>query len=154
MVGSRRQGFDNPTFGNGAAVARVDHGLQLAAERGQISELPVHLAQMPVGDAVDTGAVAGPVIRQTQQRPHLIEREAQIARAPDERQAAKLSRAIGAVVARAAGGRWQQADALVISHRLDLGVRRLAEIADRQRHALDPVVATAPTWVVALMIAR
>ena len=42
---------------------------------------------MIAGEVVDRRAVAAAVVREFQQRAHLVERKAEIARAPDERQA-------------------------------------------------------------------
>src|SRR3546814_3509170 len=96
---------------------------------------------MRLGDAVDIGTVATPIVGQSEQRPHLIERETQIARAPDERQPPQFGTAIIAVISGRAPRLRQQADPFVIADGFDLGVGRLAEIADRQRsdeHTSEP----------------
>lgn len=48
-------------------------------------------------------------------------------------------------VVRASRGFRKQANPLIIADRLDLPVCGFAHFPDRQRHALDPVVATGPT---------
>src|SRR3546814_3226240 len=81
---------------------------------------------MRLGDAVDIGTVATPIVGQSEQRPHLNERETQIARAPDERQPPQFGTAIIAVISGRAPRLRQQADPFVIADGFALGVGRLA----------------------------
>src|SRR3546814_3966237 len=70
---------------------------------------------MVASERIDRRAVPAAIVRQRQQRAHLVEREAEIASATDERQATQLGRAIGAVIARRPRGPRQQPDPLIIA---------------------------------------
>ncbi len=141
---NRSKRLYNATIGNDAAIAGIDHGLKLFAKGAQVGQLAIHLQQVLFGDPVDTGTIAAAVARDAQQCTNLIERKPKVAGTTDKGQSAKLRLAIVPVVARRPRRLGQQADLLVIADRLDLRGRSLAHIADRECHALDPVVATGP----------
>jgi hypothetical protein len=80
--------LDDPAIGYGTPVTGLDHRLQLSTQRGQVGDLAIDIEKMRFGDSIDAGAVAALVPGQLEQLTHLIEREAEIARTPDEGKAA------------------------------------------------------------------
>jgi hypothetical protein len=121
---ARRESLNDPTFANRAVTALPDQRVQLAAQRREIDQLALYLRQVCARDEIDR--LAGPIllVGEIKQRPDLLNRKTEIARAPRERKAAGMCSGIVAVIARRAGRRGQQADALVIADGFRLGIGR------------------------------
>ena len=138
---SGRQSLNNPAFGDCAAAALIDHAVEFPPQGTQVGDLSIDLGPMFLGDDVD--GVAGPIalVRQFKQRANLVEREPEVARAPDEAQPIEVFGSVGAVIAGRPGRCRKELDPFIIADGLDLGVRPASQLADCQvifRHALDP----------------
>jgi hypothetical protein len=83
----------------------------------------------------DLSAGIGAAVDQAEQLADLLDRETEIAAAPDKGEAPDQTLPIEAVPAGAAGRRRQQADSLVIADRLDVATAADGERATRQRLA-------------------
>lgn len=66
-------------------------------------------------------AGADRIVREPEQRPYLIETEAQLARAANEAEALQVGQTVTTVTGNRATRRWEEADALVIAYGLDVG---------------------------------
>jgi hypothetical protein len=80
---SGRKSFDDPAFGNGAAAALTDHAVEFPTQGSQICDLSIDLGPMFLGNGIDGFAGSIALVRQVEQCANLVERESEIARAPD-----------------------------------------------------------------------
>ena len=94
-----RQRLYDAAVGDDAVSALVDHPVQLGLERLEIGDLVFDLGAMLLGDGVDRSAWLLAIVRQCEQRPDLIKREAEIACAADEAQPVEMRAIIGTVIA-------------------------------------------------------
>ena len=101
----RRESVDNPAFGDRAAAALIDHAVEFATQGTQVGDFSINLGPVFHGNGID--GFAGPIalIRQVKQRANLVEREPEVARAPDEAQPIEVLGSVGAVIAGCPGRR-------------------------------------------------
>lgn len=146
LASAGRQRLDDAALRDRAVPAAVDPVAQRALHGAKVADLALHLRQMLARDRIDVSAVALALVGKVEQRPDLVECEAQVARAPDEAQAAEMVRRVAPVIAAGARRGGQEPDPLVVADRLHLGVGRPRELSDREplfiRHGLDPVATT------------
>src|SRR5690606_39136796 len=121
----RRQRLDDPAFGDCAAAALAENAVQLAAQGLKIPDLALHLAEMLARDRVNSLTRSIALIRKSEEVAHLLDREAEIARAANEAETTEMRGRIAPVIAASALGLRQEPDALVIPDRLYLRVGRL-----------------------------
>src|SRR5947209_930977 len=105
-------------------TALPDQVPKLASQCRVVCDLALDFREVLVGDDVYRVAILLSVVGQVEQSAHLLEREAEVARPPDEAQATQMRGPVGPIVARGARRRGQQADPLVVADRLHLGSRR------------------------------
>src|SRR5690606_4530177 len=81
---ARRERLDDAALGDRASAALADDAVQLMAQSLKIADLSLHLHQVLARDGIDR--IAGPValIGKPEEIAHLLDRETQIARPPDE----------------------------------------------------------------------
>lgn len=72
------------------------------------------------GDAFHLGAGISAAVDELQQRPDLVQREAELPSPADEAKPSPLGLAVQAMAALASGGRRQQPDPLVVADRFDI----------------------------------
>jgi hypothetical protein len=85
-----REGFQNAAFGNGAVAALSDHRFQFPAQRGQVSQLPLHVRKVFAGDCVNRFAGLLFVVGQIEQRPDFLDGKSEVAGAAGEGEAADM----------------------------------------------------------------
>ena len=71
-------------------AALPDQVSKLASQCREIGDLALDFREMLAGDDVDRGAILLSVVGKAEQSAHLLEREAEVARPPDEAQAAQM----------------------------------------------------------------
>src|SRR5262245_2853868 len=96
---------DRAFLARAGALAAPDHALELRAQRFEARDLALDVFEMRLGDAVGARArLLGPVAER-QQLADRVEREAELARMADEREALQMLRVVNALIAgRARGG--------------------------------------------------
>lgn len=124
------QCFDDPAVGNRALAALADQLVELAAQCAEICNFLIDLREMRTRDGVDGTARAIPIVGKGEELAHLIEREAQVARAADKGEPGEMVAAIIAVIARSAPGLGKQSDLLVETNGFDLGRGDACQFAD------------------------
>lgn len=92
--------------GYGTAVALSGHLPQHALDLPEVRDLPPHVVEVVDGDALHLGAGVSAAVDQPQERPHLVEREAELAGPADEAEAPGLCFSVEAMApsVRVAGG--------------------------------------------------
>lgn len=145
VVGTKRviaQHFDDPTVGNFPARALQNHAFKLGLQRGQARKAAFNLGQLRLRDGISGGAGLIGSVRQTEKVPDRFQREAQIARMPDEGETFHRLAAIEPLVARTAFSFGQEADLLVVADRRNLHPGGLAQFSDGQHQIpLEAIVA-------------
>src|ERR671919_1715428 len=96
----KTQGVDDGAFGDRAALALRRHVVENPGELLEVGDLAPDVGEMLQGHRPDLGTGPGVAVDQGQQAAHLVEREAELTRAPDERQSLQVLRRIVAVAAR------------------------------------------------------
>ena len=136
------QHLDHPAIGDLPACALHDHAFEFGFQRGQPRKAAFNLGQLRPGDGIGGGAGLIRIVRQAEKIADRFEREAQIARMPDEGQPFQRLAAVEPLVARAAFGFGQEADLLVVADRRHLHPGRLAQFSDGQHQIpLEAIVA-------------
>ena len=118
---------------------------QLPAHRPEVGDLTVHIRQVLPCNDINRIARSIALIRQAEKVSDLVDREAEMARAPDEAEAVSVAQGLKPEVSSAPVRLGHETDALVVPDCLDLGARRFRDFANGKvfpRHGLDPVVAT------------
>ena len=82
--------FDDAAVGHGSMAALPDKEIQFSAQRRQIGQLALHLGKMLTGDCVNSLARPLLLVCAVKQRPNLLNRESEVASAPDEDEAAEM----------------------------------------------------------------
>lgn len=136
------QNFDDPAIGNLAARTLHDHALEFGFQRGQARKATFDFDQLRPSDGISGGTGLVGIVRQAQEIPDRLEREAQIARMPNEGEPFHRLAAIKPLVARAAFGFGKEADLLVIADRRNLHSGGFAQFSDGQHQIpLEAIVA-------------
>ena len=91
MIGQR---FDDPAVRHPAAVARINHALQLGPQGGELSDPAVDLIQMPARDGIDVLARPVGIVSQSQQLANRVLRETEIAAVPHKGQPRQVLRPV------------------------------------------------------------
>src|SRR6516164_2899864 len=133
---------DDRTSGDGVAAALRRHRLEHPFELSQIGNFAADFAHMIARQLFDLSAGIGAAVDEAEQLADLLDRETEIAAAPDEVEAPDQTLPIEAVPAGAAGRRRQQADSLVVADRLDIAAGAGGEFSARQRLAYPSGLAT------------
>ena len=145
VVGAKRviaQHFDDPTVGNLPARALQNHAFKLRLQRGQAREAAFDLSQLRLCDGIGCRARLIGSVRQTEEIADRFQREAQIARMPDEGEPFHRLAAIEPLIACAAFGFRKEADLLVVADRRHLHPGGLAQFSDGQHQIpLEAIVA-------------
>lgn len=145
VVGTKRviaQYFDDPAVRNAPTRALNDHTFKFGLQSGQARKAAFNLGQLRLRDGIGGGARLIGSVRQTEKVPDRFQREAQIARMPDEGEPFHRLAAIEPLVARAALGLGKQADLLIIADRGNLHPSGLAQFSDGQHQiSLEAIVA-------------
>ena len=105
---------DDRTIGDDVAAALRRHRLEHPFELSQIGNFAADFAHMIARQLFDLSAGIGAAVDEAEQLADLLDRETEIAAAPDEVEAPDQTLPIEAVPAGAAGRRRQQADSLVV----------------------------------------
>ncbi|CCV05765.1 hypothetical protein MESS2_1660006 [Mesorhizobium metallidurans STM 2683] len=101
----------------------------------QFLELHANLGQMLLGQVPGFETGSAPILYERCQRSDLLDREAEVPTAPDERQPLHGIIAIASLVALLAIGPRQQPDLLVVAYRWRVGASPFGDLADPQsRH--------------------
>src|SRR5262249_40261290 len=129
------QNLDHAALGDAPFPALRDHPLELAAQRGERVDLPLHLGEMRAGDGVGLGAALLRTIAEREQLADRLERKSELARMANEGEALEMRVAIDALVAGRARGLGQKAQLLVVAQGLNLAARRARRLADGKGHA-------------------
>ena len=124
---------DDRAIGYGVAAALGGHRLEHPLEPSQIGNFAADFSYMIARQLLDLTTGIGAAVDQVEQLPDLLDRETEIAAAPDEVKPPDETLPIEAVPAGAAGRRRQQADALVVTDRLDIAAGAGGEPPARQR---------------------
>src|SRR5262249_3369806 len=127
--------IDDRAIGYGVAAALGGHRLEHPLELSQIGNFAADFAYMIARQLFDLSAGTGAAIDQAEQLVDLLDRETEVAAAPDEVKPPDQTLSIDTVPARAAGRRRQKADSLVVADRLDIAPSAGGECAARQRLA-------------------
>ena len=136
------QDLDDMTIGNPPARALHDHTFKLGLQRGQARKAAFNLGQLRLRDGIGCRARLIGSVRQTEKVPDRFQREAQIARMPDEGEPFHRLAAIEPLIARAAFGFGKKANLLVIADRRNLHPGGLAQFSDGQHQIpLEAIVA-------------
>src|SRR5215472_19183523 len=128
---------DDRAIGYGVAAALGGHSLEHPLELSQIGDLAADLAHMIARQLFDLSAGVVAAVDEAEQFADLLDREAEIAAAPDKVEASDETLPVETVPAAAAGRRRQQAHSLVIADRLDVAAGTDGECPARQRLALS-----------------
>ena len=111
------------------AVAAVDEAGQRGAHALELGDLAVDLPEVRLGHLLHVAAGAGLVLVEREQRPALLDREAERAGAAEERQLVHVGGREGAVAV-AAAARADQADVLVVADGLRRQAAPLGDVSD------------------------
>jgi len=111
---------DNRAIGYGVSAALCGHRLQHPLQPSQIGNFAADFAHMIACQLFDLSAGIGAAVDQTKQLADLLDRETEIAAAPDKVYAPYQTFPIEAVPTRATGWRRQKADSLVVADGLDV----------------------------------
>jgi hypothetical protein len=142
------QHFDDPTLGDPAAPAFLNHARQFGFQSVEPRDTALHGHKMLPRNGVHSGTGSAGVVRQRQQGTDTIQREAQLAAVPDEGQPVYMLPGVGSMVSGRAGRDGQNAGFLVIADRLDFSAGERCQIAYGERgrgyrcDPLEPLVAT------------
>src|SRR6516165_429258 len=126
---------DDRAVGYGVAAALRRHCLEHPLEPSQIGNFAADFAHMIARQLFDLSAGVGAAVDEAEQFADLLNREAEIAAAPDKVEAPDQTLPVETVPAGGAGRRRQQAYSLVIADRLDIAAGAGGERATRQRLA-------------------
>lgn len=126
------QNLDHAAFPDRAMRTLRHHLLQLAAQRRQLRDPPVHRLQLRLRDGVGSGAGLVRIVLQGQQVADRVEWKAKVAGMADEKQSCQGIARIEALVPFAPTGGVQKADLLVIADRRHLDPGGLTQFSDRQ----------------------
>jgi len=118
-----------------AGIAFGDQIGERGLHRAQIVDLGQYVGQMFACDGFHliTGAI--PLIDETQQGAHFVQREAQLPGAADEAETFDMGGAVGPVAALGASGFGQHADLFIEPDCFDVAARTPRECADREERA-------------------
>ena len=133
------QDLENPAVRCLAAFALAQHPLELAAQRLQAGKALLDLPQLPMGDGVDVPAVVVRTVGKVQELANGVEREAELPRVPDERQAVERRLTVAALPAFRPLRFGHQPDLLVVADRRNLGPGPSRQHADAQQRRLPDV---------------
>jgi len=109
------QRIDDRTLRHGSTFALSRHLGQRALDLPQIHDLPPNLVQVVDGDALHLGAGVSAPVDELQERPDLIQCEAELASPTNEAQPPALSFSVLAVATIAPAGGRHQPDPLIVS---------------------------------------
>ncbi len=126
------QGLNDAAGGDFALTAAARHAFEFLFESVELRDLFAYIAQMPVGNVVDSSATGLPIIGETQQFFHVVERKTEIPAPPNEAQALHLCLRINPVSTRAARRLRQNTNLFVIPDGLNFAARFCSECSYRQ----------------------
>jgi hypothetical protein len=96
-------------------VAAVDEIGHVSFQRAQLGQPSPDRLEMRLADIAGCGAVAVGIIREVNKLPHLLDREAEVAKAADEGQVVDGILTIAPLTTVLPSGAWQEPDILVIA---------------------------------------
>jgi hypothetical protein len=124
------EGVDDGALRHGSPVALSCHLRQDALDLPEVCDLPPDLVEVADRDALDVRARVAAPIDELQERPDLVQREAELAGPADEAQPQALGFSVEPMAAVAPRSGRHQANPLVISDRLDVAAGSLRQGAD------------------------
>src|SRR5579863_8019522 len=130
------QNLDHPAVPDPSAAAPLDHARELGFKSLQSRNPITHGVEVLSGNGIHLRARAIRVVRQREEGPDALQREAERTAMSDEGQPVSMSPGVGSMVAAGPGRRRQQASLLVIADRLDLRPRLTCEVAYGEGQAI------------------